>query len=172
MIFYHHPSTDSATLYYRTVPIMTEVDGRVAEVHVDVSGTVKQGESCFSDLTAPAGSSAIDSQTQDRRSRCCHAGGAGRCPEGGRPASGGKRLAAAGAGRIRHQKRIVANPTCLVFRVGTCGGGSSSGLLERQAFRPLVAHAQQRITLGRAIPAAPYRGSSRILRRRIAATRQ
>jgi multidrug resistance efflux pump len=44
MIFYYHPSTSSATLYYRTVPIMTEVNGRVAEVHVDVSASVKQGD--------------------------------------------------------------------------------------------------------------------------------
>jgi len=47
MIFYYHPSTSSATLYYRTVPIMTEVNGRVAEVHVDVSATVKQGDVLF-----------------------------------------------------------------------------------------------------------------------------
>src|SRR3954471_23314326 len=37
MIFYYHPSTSSATLYYRTVPIMSEVTGRVAEVHVELS---------------------------------------------------------------------------------------------------------------------------------------
>ncbi|MGY3458759.1 multidrug resistance efflux pump [Bradyrhizobium sp. LM3.4] len=47
MIFYFHPSTSSATLFYRTVPIMTEVNGRVAEVHVDVSADVKQGEVIF-----------------------------------------------------------------------------------------------------------------------------
>ena len=47
MIFYYHPSTSSATLYYRTVPIMSEVTGRVAEVHVDISGSVKQGEVLF-----------------------------------------------------------------------------------------------------------------------------
>jgi multidrug resistance efflux pump len=47
MIFYFHPSTTSATLYYRTVPIMSEVTGRVAEVHVDISGSVKQGEVLF-----------------------------------------------------------------------------------------------------------------------------
>src|SRR5882757_6309648 len=44
MIFYYHPSTNSATLYYRTVPIVPEVAGRVAEVHFDLSGPVKQGE--------------------------------------------------------------------------------------------------------------------------------
>jgi multidrug resistance efflux pump len=47
MIFYFHPSTSSATLYFRTVPIMTEVNGRVAEVHVDVSAAVKQGDVLF-----------------------------------------------------------------------------------------------------------------------------
>jgi multidrug resistance efflux pump len=47
MIFYFHPSTSSATLYYRTVPIMSEVTGRVAEVNVDVSASVKQGEVIF-----------------------------------------------------------------------------------------------------------------------------
>ncbi|MGY4368886.1 multidrug resistance efflux pump [Bradyrhizobium sp. LB1.3] len=47
IIFYFHPSTSSATLFYRTVPIMTEVNGRVAEVHVDVSADVKRGDLLF-----------------------------------------------------------------------------------------------------------------------------
>lgn len=47
MIFYYHPSTTSATLYYRSVPIVPEVAGRVAEVHVDVSASVKQGDVLF-----------------------------------------------------------------------------------------------------------------------------
>ena len=47
MIFYFHPSTNSATLYYRTVPIMSERIGRVAEVNVDVSASVKQGDVIF-----------------------------------------------------------------------------------------------------------------------------
>ncbi len=47
MIFYFHPSTTSATLYFRTVPIMSEITGRVAEVHVDVNASVKQGEVLF-----------------------------------------------------------------------------------------------------------------------------
>jgi multidrug resistance efflux pump len=47
VIFYYHPTTSSATMYYRTVPIMTDVTGRVAEVHVDVNGSVKQGEVLF-----------------------------------------------------------------------------------------------------------------------------
>ena len=47
-VFYNHPSTTSATLFYRTVPILPETNGRVAEVHVDgVTGEVKQGEPIF-----------------------------------------------------------------------------------------------------------------------------
>jgi len=47
MIFYYHPSTSSATLYYRTVPIMSEVTGRVAEVSIELSASVKQGDVLF-----------------------------------------------------------------------------------------------------------------------------
>jgi multidrug resistance efflux pump len=34
VIFYNHPSTNNATLLYRTVPILPEINGRVAEVYV------------------------------------------------------------------------------------------------------------------------------------------
>jgi multidrug resistance efflux pump len=47
MIFYFHPSTSTATMYFRTVPIVTETVGRVAEVHADFSAPVKQGEVLF-----------------------------------------------------------------------------------------------------------------------------
>lgn len=47
MIFYFHPSTSTATMYFRTVPIVTETVGRVAEVHVDYSAPVKQGDLLF-----------------------------------------------------------------------------------------------------------------------------
>src|SRR5215212_628276 len=48
VIFYNHPSTTNATLFYRTVPILPETNGRVAEVHLDgVSGEVKQGQPIF-----------------------------------------------------------------------------------------------------------------------------
>ncbi|MET4386093.1 multidrug resistance efflux pump [Bradyrhizobium sp. F1.4.3] len=48
MIFYFHPTTDSATLYYRTVPILPEGSGRVAEVNVGYSQAVKKGDVLFS----------------------------------------------------------------------------------------------------------------------------
>ncbi len=47
MIFYFHPSTTSATLYYRTVPILPEGSGRVAEVNVGYSEAVKKGDVLF-----------------------------------------------------------------------------------------------------------------------------
>jgi multidrug resistance efflux pump len=47
MIFYFHPTTNSATMFYRTVPIMSEVTGRVAEVHIELSASVKQGDVLF-----------------------------------------------------------------------------------------------------------------------------
>ena len=47
MIFYFHPSTTSAALYFRTVPILPEGSGRVAEVNVGFSAAVKQGDVLF-----------------------------------------------------------------------------------------------------------------------------
>ena len=47
VIFYYHPSTTSATLFYRTVPILPEVNGRVAEVHVQFSAPVKKDDVIF-----------------------------------------------------------------------------------------------------------------------------
>lgn len=47
VIFYNHPSTTSATLFYRTVPILPETNGRVAEVYVGFTGDVKQGAPIF-----------------------------------------------------------------------------------------------------------------------------
>jgi multidrug resistance efflux pump len=47
VIFYNHPSTSNATLFFRTVPILPETNGRVAETFVDVSGSVKKGAPIF-----------------------------------------------------------------------------------------------------------------------------
>ena len=44
MIFYFHPSTTSAALYFRTVPILPEGSGRVVEVNVGFSQPVKKGD--------------------------------------------------------------------------------------------------------------------------------
>jgi multidrug resistance efflux pump len=47
VIFYNHPSTSNATLFFRTVPILPETNGRVAEIFVGNSGPVKKGEPIF-----------------------------------------------------------------------------------------------------------------------------
>ena len=47
MIFYFHPSTTSAAIYFRTVPILPEGSGRVAEVNVGFTAEVKQGDVLF-----------------------------------------------------------------------------------------------------------------------------
>lgn len=46
-IFYFHPATSSATLFFRTVPIAPETSGRVAEVNVGFSSPIKKGEVIF-----------------------------------------------------------------------------------------------------------------------------
>jgi multidrug resistance efflux pump len=47
IVFYNHPSTTNVTLLFRTVPILPEINGRVAEVYVGVSGPIKKGEPIF-----------------------------------------------------------------------------------------------------------------------------
>jgi multidrug resistance efflux pump len=47
IIFYNHPSTNSATLFFRTVPILPETVGRVAEIYVGHSATIKKGAPIF-----------------------------------------------------------------------------------------------------------------------------
>ena len=47
MIFYFHPSTTSAALYFRTVPILPEGSGRVIEVNVGFTEEVKKGDVLF-----------------------------------------------------------------------------------------------------------------------------
>jgi multidrug resistance efflux pump len=47
VIFYNHPSTNNATLLYRTVPILPEINGRVAEVYVGVADPIGKGAPIF-----------------------------------------------------------------------------------------------------------------------------
>ena len=47
VIFYFHPSTNTATLLFRTVPILPEASGRVAEVRLDFSAPVAKGDVLF-----------------------------------------------------------------------------------------------------------------------------
>ena len=46
-VFYNHPSTTSVTLFFRTVPIGPETNGRVAEIYVGTSGPIAKGAPIF-----------------------------------------------------------------------------------------------------------------------------
>src|SRR6516162_9155693 len=46
-IFYNHPSTSNVTLFFRTVPIVPETNGRVAETFVGFSGPITAGDPIF-----------------------------------------------------------------------------------------------------------------------------
>src|SRR6201997_3090457 len=47
VVFYNHPSTNNVTLLFRTVPIVPEISGRVAEVYVGISGPIAKGAPIF-----------------------------------------------------------------------------------------------------------------------------
>src|SRR5215469_8265810 len=46
-VFYNHPSTTNVTLFFRTVPIVPETNGRVAEVYVGFSSPIAKGAPIF-----------------------------------------------------------------------------------------------------------------------------
>jgi multidrug resistance efflux pump len=46
-VFYFHPSTNSVTSFFRTVPIISERNGRVAEVYASLSDHVEKGSPIF-----------------------------------------------------------------------------------------------------------------------------
>src|SRR5204863_8568951 len=47
LVFYNHPSTTNVTLFFRTVPIVPETNGRVAQVFVGFSGPITIGAPIF-----------------------------------------------------------------------------------------------------------------------------
>src|SRR5215218_10226498 len=48
VVFYNHPAPSNATAFFRTIPILPETNGRVAEIYLDsVSGAVRQGSPIF-----------------------------------------------------------------------------------------------------------------------------
>jgi multidrug resistance efflux pump len=59
-IFYFHPSTHAANSVFRTVTILPEVNGRVAETFVDLNQRVEEGQPLFR-LESTAQEAALDS---------------------------------------------------------------------------------------------------------------
>jgi multidrug resistance efflux pump len=47
IIFYNHPSTTSATPFFRTIPILPETNGRVSEIYVKWRDKVEKGAPIF-----------------------------------------------------------------------------------------------------------------------------
>ena len=47
VIFYFHPSTTNVTRFFRTVPILPQTNGRVAEVYAGFSGPIAKGAPIF-----------------------------------------------------------------------------------------------------------------------------
>src|SRR4051794_20297215 len=47
LVFYNHPATTSVTMFYRTVPVLPETNGRVAEIYVGFNGHIEKGAPIF-----------------------------------------------------------------------------------------------------------------------------
>lgn len=47
VVFYYHPATNNVTSFYRTVPVLPETGGRVAEIFVGLNQEVKAGQPLF-----------------------------------------------------------------------------------------------------------------------------
>jgi len=47
IVFYNHPSTTSATSFFRAIPILPETVGRVSKIYVGLSGEVEKGKPIF-----------------------------------------------------------------------------------------------------------------------------
>jgi multidrug resistance efflux pump len=47
VVFFYHPASNSGVSYFRTIPILPETSGRVAEVYVGLSQPVKAGDPIF-----------------------------------------------------------------------------------------------------------------------------
>jgi multidrug resistance efflux pump len=47
LVFYNHPATSNVTMFFRTVPVLPETNGRVAEIYAGFSGRVEKGVPIF-----------------------------------------------------------------------------------------------------------------------------
>ena len=85
-VFYNHPSTTSVTMFFRTVPIVPETNGRVAEVYVRNKRSGRPGSADLPARQLHAGGRRGYRAPQDRGGRCRNGGGPERYPEGRWPA--------------------------------------------------------------------------------------
>ena len=91
VIFYNHPSTTSATLFFRTVPILPETNGRVAEIYVGTERVLSPRERRSSGSTARSRRPRWRPRAaRSRRSRRRLSVAQAEIVEGGRPASRGQ----------------------------------------------------------------------------------
>ena len=91
-VFYFHPSATNVVGLFRAVPIVPEINGRVAEVYVGVSADVKRGAPLFK-LDNTKQEAALEVATAEcRRDRSAHDYGTGRDRRGRGPGPGGKGL--------------------------------------------------------------------------------
>ena len=64
VIFYHHPTTNNVTSYFRSVPIISETNGRVVEIYVKGSAPVAKGAPLFR-LDSAKQEAAVESARRD-----------------------------------------------------------------------------------------------------------
>ena len=110
MIFYFHPSTTSAALYFRTVPILPEGVAAASRRSMSASPQpVKQGDVLFR-LDSSKQEAALE--TAKRKIAEVDASliaARGRRRQGGCPDRGGESVLAAGQGRTGRQERIATS---------------------------------------------------------------
>ena len=109
MIFYFHPSTTSAALYFRTVPILPEGSGRVAEVKVGVSEAVKKGDVLFTLDSSKQQAALETAKRKIAEVEATVTTAKIRRSQGRSPDRGGESVPSAGQGRTRHQKRFATS---------------------------------------------------------------
>ena len=82
VIFYNHPSTTSATLFFRTVPILPETIGRVAEIYVGSNGPIEKGAPIFKLDSSKQEAAVETARRKIVEVEAAFAGGASRHSEG------------------------------------------------------------------------------------------
>jgi len=106
-IFYFHPSTTSAALFFRTVPIAPEGSGRVAEVKVDFSAPVKKGDVLFT-LDSSKQRAAVETANRKIAEVDAQLVSEDRRGQGRSAAPASQQRLQAGQGRARREERFAA----------------------------------------------------------------